>query len=62
MNIIDQFVISLEENKLEEMKQKLYALGERHQIYRAKKSYFVVINYSKIKIFYFLFYFIVKIK
>lgn len=43
MNIIDQFVTALEENRLEEMKIKLFHLGERHHIYRAKKEYFLVL-------------------
>ncbi|CAF1047326.1 unnamed protein product [Brachionus calyciflorus] len=46
MNIIDQFVNSLENCQLETMKQKLFHLGERHHIYRAKKEYFLIIEYQ----------------
>lgn len=42
MNIIDQFVNALENDQLEQMNQKLFHLGERHHIYRAKKDYFSV--------------------
>ncbi|RNA19008.1 neuroglobin-like [Brachionus plicatilis] len=46
MNIIDQFVDALETGQLDQMKNKLFHLGERHHIYRAKKEYFSIIEFQ----------------
>ena len=43
MNIIDEFVYALENDEMEPIICKLFELGERHQIYGAKKKFFMVL-------------------
>ena len=42
MAIIDQTINALKNNKIEQMKEKLVKLGERHYIYGVKKEYLAV--------------------
>jgi hypothetical protein len=42
MAIIDQTINALRNNKIEQMKEKLVKLGERHYIYGVKKEYLAV--------------------
>ena len=42
MAIIDQTVNALKNNRIEQMKEKLVKLGERHYIYGVKKEYLAV--------------------
>jgi hypothetical protein len=44
MNTIDQFISEMEKNNLAEMRERLVKLGKRHNIYRAKKNDFKIIE------------------
>jgi hypothetical protein len=46
MNIIDQFINEMEKKNLAQMRERLVKLGERHSIYRAKKSDFKMIEFQ----------------
>lgn len=43
MRVVEEFVNALEENDLQVITSKLFELGERHNIYGSKKSFFLVL-------------------